>query len=79
MRATNGTAATVRGTMAAVVPMEVPTIARVKGIIATIKIMNGSERPIFTTAESMRLITLFGHKWSGSVTTKMTPRGKPNT
>ena len=46
--------------MAAVVPMEVPTIARVKGIIATIKIMNGSERPIFTTAESMRLITLFG-------------------
>jgi len=37
-----------RGTMAAVVPMALPTIKRVKGIMATINIMKGMERTAFT-------------------------------
>ena len=41
-----GAAATTRGTMVAVAPMLVPTMARVKGIIATRKIRNGMERAI---------------------------------
>ena len=39
--ATKGAAAKVNGTMAASLPMEVPTIALVNGIINTIKIING--------------------------------------
>ena len=42
----------VSGTMAAVVPMEEPTIIRVKGMIATIKIMKGVERVALTMAPS---------------------------
>ena len=38
----------VKGTMAAVVPMAFPTIARVNGISITNKIMNGKERNTFT-------------------------------
>ena len=43
-RAKNGMAAIVKGTQAAVVPIDVPTTIRVKGMIATIKIMKGTER-----------------------------------
>ena len=49
-RAKNGMAAIVKGTQAAVVPIDVPTTIRVNGMIATIKIMNGTERVAFTMA-----------------------------
>eukprot|EP00975_Prorocentrum_lima_P043800 9186549-Prorocentrum_lima.AAC.1 len=54
MRAINGAAPTVNGTIAACRPIEVPTITRVNGIIQTSRIMNGMERKIFTSADSVR-------------------------
>ena len=44
----NGTAATVSGTMAAVVPIDVPAISRVNGMIATTRMMKGVERVALT-------------------------------
>ena len=43
----------VRGTIEAVLPMEVPAISLVSGIIAIIRIMNGNERSRLTMAFSM--------------------------
>ena len=43
-----GVAATVSGTMAALVPMEVPAIRRVNGMIATTRMMKGVERVALT-------------------------------
>jgi len=51
-RAMKGTAAMVSGTMAAVVPIEVPAISRVNGMIATTRMMNGTERVALTTSPS---------------------------
>lgn len=70
-------AAMVSGTMAAVVPMEVPATSLVKGMMATMRIMNGMER--------MRLIMkargLFNTGQARmpcfSVTTRRIPRGMP--
>ena len=45
----NGVAATVSGTIAASVPIEVPAIRRVNGMIATTRMMNGVERVALTT------------------------------
>ena len=50
-----GIAAIVRGTIAAVVPMEVPATILVKGMMATIKMMNGMERTMLM-ANARRLI-----------------------
>ena len=50
-----GIAAIVSGTMAAVVPMEVPAMSRVKGMIATIRMMKGTDRTALMTAASTRL------------------------
>ena len=44
MRAMNGLAATDRGTIAAIVPMLVPTINRESGRTITINMMNGNDR-----------------------------------
>ena len=52
-------AAIVKGTQAAVVPIDVPTTIRVNGIIATIKIMKGTERVAFTMAPNTLLIATF--------------------
>ena len=43
----------VRGTFAAVVPIEVPATSRVKGMIATTRMMNGVERAAFTIRPSV--------------------------
>jgi hypothetical protein len=51
-RPTNGIAATESGTIAAFLPIDVPTIARVKGIRTIISITNGADLPMFTTRES---------------------------
>ena len=48
----NGVAATVSGTIAAVVPIEVPAISRVNGMIATTRMMKGVERVALTIAPS---------------------------
>ena len=77
-RAIKGNAAMVSGTMEATVPREVPTIARVSGIIITIRIMNGMERS--------RLISTFRNPINGagrgrmpffSPVTSSTPSGRP--
>ena len=54
MRATMGVAATVSGTMEAVLPKEVPAKARVNGMITIIKMMNGKERVKLTTMSRVR-------------------------
>lgn len=54
IRAINGAALTVNGTIAACKLIDVLTITRVNGIIYTSKIMNGMERKMFTIAETVR-------------------------
>ena len=49
MRATKGAAATVRGRLAALAPMEVPITARVKGVRNSIRIIKGMLRKMFTS------------------------------
>ena len=53
-RATKGVAAMVSGTIEAVLPIEVPTMMRVSGIIAMSSIMKGKERRRLTTTSSTR-------------------------
>src|SRR5690606_27471705 len=77
-RATYGTAATDSGTMAAVVPMDVPTTHRVNGMMATIKMMNGMERPMLTMTPATRCTSRLGRMCPGLVTTTSTPSGMPN-
>ncbi len=55
-----GIAATASGTMAAVVPMDVPTSQRVNGMMATIKMMNGMERPMLIMTPAIRWMTPVG-------------------
>ncbi len=50
----------VNGTHAAVVPMDVPTTIRVNGMMATIKMIKGTERVAFTIAPN----TLFSATFS---------------
>ncbi|MPM93863.1 hypothetical protein SDC9_141005 [bioreactor metagenome] len=76
-RPTNGMAAMLSGTMAASVPMEVPTKIRVSGIIATIRIIKGVDRAAFTILPKMRLSGTFSKICPLSVVTRTTPRGIP--
>ncbi|MNY40913.1 hypothetical protein D3C86_1756900 [compost metagenome] len=50
--AMKGAAAKLKGTKAAETPIEVPTICLVKGIIQTIRIINGMDRNILTNMAS---------------------------
>ncbi|CAM5462929.1 hypothetical protein SANTM175S_00560 [Streptomyces antimycoticus] len=52
-----------RGTIAASRPMVVPTIARVKEISATIRMMNGIDRAMFTICP----MTLFDRRRSAAL------------
>src|SRR5690606_4924301 len=79
MRAMNGMAATDRGTMAAVVPIEVCAISRVNGMMATIRMMKGTERVMLTTAPSERLTARFWSMAPRAVTTSTTPMGMPTS
>ena len=54
IRAMKGAAETTRGTMAPRTPMVVPTTIRVKGMMATIRIMKGMDRPMLTIQSSTR-------------------------
>ncbi|WP_021595636.1 hypothetical protein [Actinomadura welshii] len=70
-------APTVSGTIAAALPMLVPTTIRVNGMIATIRIKNGSERPTLTTTPSTALSGGAGSRPPRSVTTSSTPSSSP--
>src|SRR5699024_11467318 len=59
IRAKNGIAATDSDTLAAVGPIAVPVIKLASGINATIKIINGMERIIFTINQRLALIGRF--------------------
>ena len=69
----------VSGTMAAVVPMEEPTMIRVKGMMATIRMIKGVDRVALTMAPRIPFTAVLGRIWSRRVTVRMTPRGIPIT
>ena len=48
MRAMKGAAETTRGTMAPLTPILVPATSLVKGMMATIRMIKGTERPMLT-------------------------------
>src|ERR1700722_14782636 len=65
------------GTIAAAVPIDVPTRMRVSGITATRKIMNGSERKPLTIAPTLPLTHRFSQNPPGAVPTRTSPSGRP--
>src|SRR5690625_6127686 len=68
-----------KGTIAAAVPMDVPTTKRVKGITATNKIIKGIERSALTTIATLRLSTGMACTLPGAVKYNKIPKGKPTT
>ena len=79
MRATKGAADTTSGTMAPGTPRLVPTTKRVKGMMATNRMMKGIDRPMLTIQPRIRLQALWGHSPSSEVMVTSTPKGMPNT
>ena len=79
MRAMKGATASVSGTTAAAVPIEVPTTRRVKGMIATSRMMKGTERSALITVPSTALKAGIGTKDLRSVMKRTTPRGTPRS
>jgi hypothetical protein len=73
-----GRAAKKSGTIAAVVPIDVPTMKRVKGMIATIRMIKGVERAAFTITPKIRLTNKFYFRPPRAVTVRTIPRGTPN-
>src|SRR5450830_1443013 len=78
-RAMNGAEAIVSGTIAAAVPIDVPTKKRVNGITATSKMMNGVERTALTSRPAMRLNAMLGRMPLRSVRCRAMPSGTPKT
>ncbi len=58
-RLRKGMATIVKGTQAAKVPMEVPATSLVKGMMATMRIIKGTERMMLTIVPKTRLIGAF--------------------
>ena len=79
MRATNGAAAMVSGTMVAPAPTVVPAMRRVTGMTVNSRMRNGTERSALTIVPSTRLSAACGRTPSASVTTSTTPSGSPST
>ena len=75
----NGAAESVSGTSAAVAPMDVPTRARVKGMMKNIKIINGRLRRMLTTQPNTALNRGAGAMPPGFVMVSTTPMGSPST
>ena len=67
MRATNGAVETTSGGITPSTPDVVPTSASVTGMMEMSKMMNGSERPMFTTQPSTALSTGMGRSDPGAV------------
>ena len=65
--------------MAAVVPMDVPAIIRVKGMIATTRMMKGMERSAFTTSPSAALTAGADRSSPRFEVARNTPSGRPRT
>lgn len=63
--------------MAASRPMVVPVIQRVKPMSATIRMMNGIERAMFTTCPITFCATTFWSSPPRSVSTRRMPSGSP--
>ena len=79
-RATNGKAATTNGTMVALVPTVVPTMARVSGNTQIIRIRNGTLRRMLITMLRMCISQPgSGRMPSLSPATSSTPSGRPST
>src|SRR5450830_30083 len=76
-RAIKGADAMVSGTMAAEVPIEVPTKKRVNGITATNRMMKGVERTALTSRPATRLKSVLGRIPLGSVRCSAAPSGTP--
>ncbi len=74
-----GVDATVSGTMAAVVPIEVPAISRVNGMIATTRMMKGVERVALTITPSTRLAQGAANSSPWRLVARKTPSGRPST
>ena len=67
------------GTMAPGTPSEVPTISRVSGMMATSRMMNGTERTMFTIQPSTVLSGAFGRMPFFAEVMSSTPIGRPIT
>src|SRR5690606_4442018 len=68
-----------KGTIAAVVPIEVPAISLVTGISATRRMMKGTERKPLTMAPRMRFTQSCSAMPPRPVATSASPRGSPAT
>src|SRR3984957_14747755 len=77
-RPMKGMAAMVKGTTAARVPIEVPTIRRVNGTMATTRMMKGVERVALTMRPRMRLAAGEGNNSLARLVARKTPSGSPN-
>ena len=78
-RATKGAAAMMRGTQAAAGPIALPTIRRVRGMRATMRMTKGSERRMLTIQPNAELKARFSMMPPRSVTLRSTPIGRPKT
>jgi hypothetical protein len=76
-RAMKGAAAIVSGTMAALVPIEVPAISLVNGMIATTRMMKGVERVALTMTPSTRLTQGAANSSPLPEVARKTPSGRP--
>ncbi|MCY1228694.1 hypothetical protein D9M72_410240 [compost metagenome] len=76
-RATKGIVAIVKGTIAALVPIEVPVKSRVKGMIATTRMMKGVERVALTISPTMRLSVGAGKSSPLPLVARKMPIGRP--
>ena len=78
MRAMKGAAETTRGTMAPLTPILVPATSLVKGMMATIRMIKGTERPMLTIQPKIWFTVLLGRMPWGWVTVRATPSGSPS-
>ena len=65
------------GTIAAVVPMDVPAINRVRGMMATTRIMNGVDRSALTTRPMAWFATTDWKSSPRPLVARKMPRGRP--
>ena len=79
-RAMKGVAAMVSGTMAAVVPIEVPAISRVNGMIATTRMMKGVERVALTSSAEHAVERRRREQFAAlPLVARKTPSGRPSS
>ena len=76
-RPMNGMAAMTSGTIAAVVPIALPTTRRVNGMMATMRMMNGMERTALTTPPTALLSAGASRMPPFFVVCSSTPSGTP--